>query len=274
MVSQNISSRGRASSAIRPGILIKYVLMGQVPLIVGGKEQTVTEASIADLYSTYREYVNRENQLRKKDKKISHMVYNSFVHFFKYARYLGLVELVRQEDMLFPPEGGNLYRIEKTGDKVTGVISKRRIFRLTQLGYEEDRAWTNLCTAYKEQWTMPVKQELPIPVISERRRIPVISWADTPSVVQYNKMLDYLRLLNTMDTTSQEVKQAVIELKNPLADWSVELSYRKDMAEQRGRKAQAQAYIPQIEKLDAAVDAAERADINTIISKLSELTAR
>ena len=162
-----IKRMGRALSPIRPGQVIKQVLSGVLPLIVyeGNDyvEKIVNEACIVDLHNTYKTMINRENQLRSRNKQLRVMTYNSFCHLFKFARYLNLVELVREEDMIFPPPNGSLYQLYKDLDKrsskpkIKASVSKRRIFKITQTGIDDERGWSNLCQAYKEGWKLPIK---------------------------------------------------------------------------------------------------------------------
>ena len=162
-----VKRMGRALSPIRPGDVIKQVLSGTLPIIVyegdDYVEKTVNEACIVDLHNTYKVMVNRENQLRSRNKQLRVMTYNSFCHLFKFARYLNLVELVREEDMVFPPPNGSLYQLYKELDKrsskpkIKTSISKRRIFKITQKGIDDERGWSNLCQAYKEGWKLPIK---------------------------------------------------------------------------------------------------------------------
>jgi len=162
-----VKRMGRALNPIRPGEVIKQVLSGTLPLIVyegdDYTEKIVNEACIVDLHNTYKVMISRENQSRSRNKQLRVMTYNSFCHLFKFARYLNLVELVREEDMMFPPPNGDLYQLYKVLDKrrskptIKASISKRRIFKITQKGIDDERGWSNLCQAYKEGWALPIK---------------------------------------------------------------------------------------------------------------------
>lgn len=162
--------RGRAAQPVRPGLTIKAVLMGQIPLIDGSH---VHEAAIVDICNVYQDLINKENQTRDRVHKIRVITYSSFIHIFKFARYLKLVEFVRDEPMLFPPSRGHLYSVRKN-KVVRAKISTRRIYKLTQTGIDDDRAWLDLCKAYRENWEVPVKIEriIPPPVIEEEPPMP------------------------------------------------------------------------------------------------------
>jgi hypothetical protein len=140
------SLRGRAASSARPGILIKDVLMGKTPLKDGCY---VTEASITDLHNAYKQQVHYQNALRMEDglQPLSGMNVYSFTTLFKFARYLGLVEYVRDEPR-HEPSYGNLYRVEN-GTGLHIVPGTRRIFRLTEKGRQDDTSWMNLCGAWR-----------------------------------------------------------------------------------------------------------------------------
>ncbi len=142
--------RGKQSTPARPGILIKQVLSGQRPLYSGN---VVSEAAIVDLANTYKQFIAEQNLLRPLKSKLKGMNYNSFVKLFKFSQLLGLVELVREEKMLFPPSNGSLYSIRKGArGGISAIVSVRRIFQLSERGRNDDTSWTDLCRAWREQW--------------------------------------------------------------------------------------------------------------------------
>lgn len=149
-------ARGRAISPIRPGILIKRVLMGEFPLSTGAH---VTEAAITDIHSAYRDFVNQVNQTRARDRQLKPMNHSSFYTLFKFVRLLGLVELVREEPMLSPPPTGSLFiirvRKEPPPTRASAIRAVRRIFKLTEVGMQDERAWLDLTRAWKENFSIP-----------------------------------------------------------------------------------------------------------------------
>ncbi len=155
---------GRAAQKIRPGFLIKNVLMGKIPLSTG---EYVNEAAITDIFNVYRDAVKRENSLRPQNKQIRGCTYASFLKIFKFAQLLGLVEFIREEPMRYPPKGGKLYRVKmrKTpnGKQFSAVVSNRKIFKLSAVGAADEKSWSNLCLAWRESWPAPQKLEGPIP---------------------------------------------------------------------------------------------------------------
>jgi hypothetical protein len=90
----------------------------------------VSEASILDLYKTYVDLINRENEHRDKNHKLKTPALHSFDTYFRFAEYLGLVEKVGYNQSL----GG----------------MQRTAYRITQRGIEDDSSWDNLCLAWKE----------------------------------------------------------------------------------------------------------------------------
>ena len=147
--------RGKPASPARPGKLIKEVLMGQRPLVSG---DLVKEAAIVDLHNVYKNFIYEQNMTRAKGSKLKGMVYSSFLRLFKFAQLLDLVTLVREEPMLFPPGKKNLYSVRKRptdGTRVFAVISKRRVFKLSELGKADELSWTDLCRAWRENWSAP-----------------------------------------------------------------------------------------------------------------------
>ena len=159
--------RGKPTTPARPGIIIKEVLSGRRALVSG---DMVTEAAITDISAVYRDFIYEVNKTRPRDNKLKGMVYSSFLKVFKFAQLLGLVELVREEPMLFPPGNSNLYSVRKKhiagdGYRVNAVISKRRIFKLSALGEADEVSWTDLCRAWREGWNAPQKLDHPVVLI-------------------------------------------------------------------------------------------------------------
>ena len=229
--------RGRAASPIRPGLITKQVLLGDIPLETG---ELVEEAAITDLHSAYKAVLGRHNLLRPRAKRIKGMNHSSFYTMFKFAQLLGLVELVRTEPMKFPPPGGNLYSIEKT-DEVRVVIAVRTIFRLTGVGKEDEKHGLNLTTAWKENWPAPQKvaalpptEVTPVPEKPEKPvkepleavpegAIPVFKMVGTPSQKQYSLLLKHLLVLESLDQTRGDVVSEIDNLATRIGDWAIEI---------------------------------------------------
>jgi hypothetical protein len=140
------NTRGRAAQSIRPGSTIKRVLLGEIPLKTG---ELVHEASITDIYVAYKGFLRFKNESRPQEKKLKGMNLLSFTTLFKFARYLGLVEHVRDEPR-HEPSYGNLHRVEN-GNGLHIVPGTRRIFRLTDKGRADDESWNDLCGTWRKQ---------------------------------------------------------------------------------------------------------------------------
>lgn len=143
--------KGRALHPIRPGFIIKQVLLGNLGLANG---QYVHEASVSDIHNAYRASVRSFNETIPRERRIHAMGYFSFCTVFKFARYLGLVEHVRDEPR--KNEKGKLWRHE-WGDKddLRLVPGTRKIYRLTDKGREDDESWGNLMRAWYESKGLP-----------------------------------------------------------------------------------------------------------------------
>ena len=228
-----VTLRGRAATPVRPGLVTKAVLLGQTPLATG---ELVSEASITDLHNAYKELVKRENMLRPRIKRLKPMTMQSFKTLFKFAQLLGLVELVREDPMEFPPPTGHLYSIRKPNDEVIAVISTRRIFKITPLGTEDERSWTNLCRAWIDKWPAPAKAEYLPPVYVPRERPPkppkeeppelVLEFtpyelAAEPSTAQFSALAAHLRTLNALGLESPGVVEEVARLTHGASGWVV-----------------------------------------------------
>jgi len=294
--------RGRAASRIRPGAIVKQVLLGEVPL---ASDELVSEAAITDLHSAYKYALSHYNQLRVKSKHIRGMTMHSFYTMFKFAQLLGLVELVREEPMQFPPPGGPLYSLRKT-DRVRAVKSMRRVFKLTAVGAEDERSWLDLTRAWKEQWQAPEKVahfptlaealtppivEKPTEVVEEKAAkprapsrerpspaapspeapVPSFKWTATPSKHQYNLLLGHLVDLQTLDRTRQDVISHIESMETRVGDWVVEMEYRRDVAKESGIAAAVEKIIPEVALLSKLFESILDGDITRAVEAVREL---
>lgn len=146
--------RGRATQKVRPGITIKKVLSGKIPLVSG---EIVSEAACTDIHQVYRALVKKENIGKKKPHRQKGMTYQSFATLFRFAKYLGLIEFARDEPSKNPPAGGPLYNPMKV-DGIHAVVTMRRLYRLTQVGRDSDEPWSDLCQA----WIKAKRTESPV----------------------------------------------------------------------------------------------------------------
>jgi len=283
-------------------MLIKDVLLGKVPLVTytkeGRIEHIVNEACITDLHNTYKELILKENELREKKKRLRAMVYSSFCHLFKFARYLGLVEFVRYEPMIFPPPQGHLYQIGKHNG-VHVRISQRKIFKLTELGIQDERAWADLCGAYKEGWKLPQKIEYDEPMErpsklpeeqitlepkkpKRHRHVdlapsefpdepPEEVFAEEPSVGEYMKMVTHIKTLQGIGIEKEEVKTAIQDLMKTMDPWIVFVLEAKGGAEKAKNLEQYWRYKKEGDDLYVLYDKIESEDLGAAVSMLGKL---
>lgn len=230
-----VALRGRAATPVRPGLVVKEVLLGRIPLATG---ELVRECSISDLHRIYKELIRRENALRPKHKRLRGMTAFSFKTLFKFSQLLGLVELVEELPMEYPPPGGPLYSIRKP-DGVHVVVSTRRIFKLTTIGEQDERSWTNLCTAWREHWPAPTKIEYVPPYIPPEKvpkppEVPVellpYKWEPKPTVPRFKSLLKHLGNLKAIGADEPEVIAEVDRLSMLVGDWIVEAEDHLDDA--------------------------------------------
>ncbi len=224
-----VTLRGRAATPVRPGLVTKSVLSGDTPLATG---ELVHEAAITDLHSAYQELIKRENTLRPRAKRLRGMTYPSFLKLFKFAQLLKLVELVREEPMQFPPPGGDLISARKPNG-IHAVISVRRIFKLTGVGAEDERSWTNLCRAWIENWPAPAKAEYLPPVYVPRPPRPKkppeaalgftpYEWQEPFSPESLGALAEHLRVLESLGIDFPGVAAEVSRLTGKISGWIVE----------------------------------------------------
>lgn len=268
--------RGRAATPIRPGMTIKEVLLGHVSLVTG---ELVTEASISDLHRTYKELIRRENALRPKAKQLRGMTSFSFKTLFKFAQLLGLVELVEERPMEFPPPGGPLYSIRKP-DGVHAVVSTRRIFKLTAVGQEDERSWTNLCRAWREHWPAPAKIEFAPPYVPPER-VPVpppppevlipYKWVPRPTIPRFKSLLKHLEGLQVMGADRPEVVAEVDRLSALIGDWVIEAEDYLDDAKAIFHTANIEKFTLWLKQITEVSEALMDRDLSKAIGALRRL---
>lgn len=270
--------RARAAQPLRPGITVKQVLMGQIPLDDG---RLVTEASITDIHNAYRELTRRVNAVRKK--KYRGMTYHSFITMFKFAVLMGLVEFVRSEPMNFPPPNGNLYTIEtgpRGGKRV--VVSTRKIFKLTELGKADELAWTNLKRAWQENWELPQAAPLvsvPLPILPIDITIPTslpeefkpIEWNPAPSAERLKNLYGHIRLMKAFGMENPEVAAEAERLATLISDWSIEYMERVEKARDEARKQRFTKMAGIIDKLSNAFYEEDLESAERLAKELTEI---
>ncbi len=270
--------RGRGATPVRPGIVTKGVLLGEIPLATG---ELVTEAAITDLHSSYKELIKRENTLRPKARRLRGMTAQSFKTLFKFAQLLNLVELVREEPMLFPPPGGPLFSVRKP-DGVHVVVSTRRVFKLTAVGKEDERSWSNLCRAWREGWSAPEKMEYAPPYVPPSKPpvappvgVPEVftpyKWMPTPSSARFKSLLAHLETLEAMGIDKPEIASEVDRLSQLMGDWVIEVSDALDDARAINNVRGIRRLEPQYKSLTAVTEALMDADLRRAITSLVEL---
>lgn len=283
--------RGRAASPVRPGIITKAVLMQKIPLVSG---ELVTEAAITDLHSAYKACVKRENVLRPKANKLRGMTYRSYLTLFKFAQLLNLVELVREEPMEYPPPGGNLYSIRTTGKpdgvhSVHAVISTRRVFKITPVGIEDERAWTNLCRAWIDNWPIPSKVEEPLEYVPPIEKPPVkrrppkevvgvpaikftpYEWRSEPATANFIDLARHLRTLAELGIESPGVAEEIIGLIRKLSSWYQLAEEGKEDAESIGHTSAARQLTDWMVEITNTREALLNQDMNKAVNILESM---
>lgn len=167
-----MTTRGRGAQAVRPGIVVKSILLGELPLLTKEKngeivEKYVTEATATDLQRTYKaltrkynvEQLSIENERRRAEAEARHeprpyilrpiraMSQGSFAHWFKFLRKLGMIELVDSEPMIFGPPGKSLLQIV---GRTEITESLRHVYRLSELGRHEEAIWQDVSGSYNK----------------------------------------------------------------------------------------------------------------------------
>ncbi len=265
---------------MRPGLVTKGVLLGLIPLATG---ELVTEAAITDLHSSYKELIKRENTLRPKARRLRGMTYRSFLTLFKFAQLLNLVELVREEPMLYPPPGGPLFSVRKPDGEPRVVISGRRIFRLTAVGTEDERSWSNLCRAWIEKWPAPEKLEYAPsyvppekpPVVKPPVEVPEVftpyKWMPTPSTARFKTLLEHLETMEAIGAGEPEIAAEIDRLSMLVSDWVMEIGDALDDARAISNTRAIRRLEPQLKSITALTEALMDGDLRGAITSLREI---
>lgn len=266
--------KGRAATPVRPGLVCKEVLLGNLPLITG---ETVHESSIIDLHRVYMDLIRRENTVRIKAKRLRGMTYHSFLVMFKFAQLLNLVVLVREEDMEFPPPSGNLYSIRKDPE-VRAVISKKRIFKLTDIGAEDERSWGNLTRAWKEGWTAPAKAEyvtpLPTRYPTEEERVELVTpytWHDDATLERIQGLAVHLREMAEAGIKIEQIALEASLLRDRLTVWLNDIDETAEEMKSVGYKQEVRRLGVWFEHVGAAQEMLEKKDLVGAAEELEKI---
>lgn len=276
--------RGRAAQPLRPGFIVKAVLSGDIPLTSG---EIVRQASITDVHQVYKYLTRQENITRPREKRLKGMSYLSFITMFRFARYMGLVEKVREEAMLFPPPGDPLLSIRKPDDVPEVVESKRVVYQLTKAGVEDEVAWSNLRKAWAEGWPVPqkAKEYAPTPpptyVEPAKPEVPVEKvkvaklkrpkLAETPSVTQFRKLLSYLKSIQASGLGAKEIAKELYDVSGATSDWAVAIEDAMEAARRTGQKARLETLAKWNRYISEMAEGFLDDDLPRIIAALEEV---
>ena len=131
---------------IRPGRVIRDILIGAIPLIPGA---FVQEASVAELFLAYKRLLYIENSYRFEGFEQKGMTCRSFRNYMRHAHGLKLIEYVKtvtQDEPLY----AELAKYVETKDGFEYGNAMRKVFKITQKG-QTSSDWDGLCGAYREK---------------------------------------------------------------------------------------------------------------------------
>jgi len=281
MVEELQTLKGRANTPVRPGFVVKNVLMGQQAVYLTG--ELTTEVSVVDLHRTYKALVKEENQSRPIAKRLRGMTYKSFVTLFKFAQLKGLVELVEEREMEMPPPSGHLLSIRKEGEEFGVVRSKIRVFRLTEAGRQDERSWANLCKSWIEGWPVPQPLGYAIPTtrplvvrppIKEEPTWTPIKKAETYSIRAATTMLKHLKILDVVGINSPGVRDELERVVSIMADWDVNLDIKieKEEAKKKPSEELLERYNEKKEDISTVAEHLEEGELKEAIEAMEKLT--
>lgn len=287
--------RGRAASPIRPGLIVKRVLVGELPLDTG---EIVSEAAITDLFKAYKAELDRVNALRPKEKHIRGMRYSSFYTMFRFAQLKGLVELVRTEEADYYRKTiitaqSTLLRVEKGPRGASRVVaSSRRVFKATEVGVVDEVCWADLTNAWKNNIEpghkleyIPPTQELEEAkqkVSKVRKRIEEtpagqptftpFTWKTTMNPTNLKALIRHLQFLDSLGVSDPEVVKETRILSSKLGDWIINAEDSLDDAKAINNKEAIAKYTKIVSVLERASEVLEDGNINGTIELLQQIT--
>ncbi len=259
--------KGRAASPIRPGLIAKHVLMGKIPLDTG---EYVTEAAITDIFKAYKSELGRVNDLRPRNKYIRGMRYSSFYTMFRFAILKGLVEMLREEEAAYNRKKtitleNTLFRVEKINNKPHIMISTRKVYKLSDVGYEDEKCWSDLTNAWKLNWGVGQKLNYELPILTEEEIkkkeepkgeepkeekieevkekakttkpkpkeekpagfVSILSkWKDIYTIKRANDLISHLKILYSLGVNFPGVAKESDTIASLLADWIIDMEDR------------------------------------------------
>jgi len=242
-----VKARGRLATTIRPGGVIKGVLQGQIPLEPKGENPIyVSVACVKDLHNTYKRYIYRENLTRPKHKQLRGMTYFSFCTWLRFAKYLGLIEKVSEEQTSMHPDMSRVTR------QPSGRIGARRTskiyYQLTPLGAAEERMWENLKAAWLEKWKPgmpPLEVEYKIPEIEH-----VEFSIDNPNADHFRKAAYYLRKALRYTKVSEEARNEAVYIAEVVLGWRNKVKELMNYAQEKYADTGDTFWRDQFEMLD------------------------
>lgn len=223
--------RGKAFSQFRPGIIVKGVLTGNIPLETRNTIPSfVSEACVTDLHQTYKAHLYRENLNRPKVKRLKGMTYESFAKWFRFSRYMGLVEKVREEPANMPKPMSRVIRTP--AGKLSIRRTSRIIYRLTDLGRTEERAWQDLASAWREwargEWDFGQPALVPE---YKRPEVEVKNFEGrTPDEDAFWEIGAYIRDLARIVHLTEEAQEPLVDAVAVVSDWVNRLRAERDNA--------------------------------------------
>ena len=271
--------RGRAATPVRPGLVIKQVLIGKQPLIDSKGNTTgelVNEACATDLHSTYKSLINAENQLRPRLKWLKGSTSFSFAKYIKFAKLMGLIEVVREEPMVYPPPHGNLIRAELDKGKLKSKIATRKVLRITALGISEEHAWLDLRSAWQLHAPLGVSTEpieeviTPIQPIKKQRKaawLP-ITLSESPSTTQFKKLRNQLIKLQSVGIGGNDILMELERLSRSIGDWDADIVGRLETTKDKKQLSELNLWQ---KILSTTYEAIDEGKIQDAIDSLEEI---
>lgn len=214
------------------------------------------------------------------------MTMQSFKTMFKFAQLLGLVEFLREEPMQFPPSDKQLYTVEMVEGQPRAKISNRRIFRISPVGAEDEKAWSNLTAAWKESWPVPQKLDYEVPSVpepvthapkSESAEVTEFTeyvryaWNPRPSIKRIKSLITYLESAEHFGPTNPSIRRDLEQLSQRIGDWAIFCEDEQQAAQASGDTAEYDRWTRWLTAFETVGEVLTEADASAAIAALQSL---
>lgn len=278
------------ATTVRPGDVIKRILNGELPIAkqvleageVVERLVAVSQASVGELHRAYKRQIKAEQleMVGRRRTKQRGMCYDTFRKRTWEAWQLGLIEPVEEGDPI-PVGQGFLLSTRGAWPNARVVQSVAISYALTNLGRQEEDAWLDLTTAFKDSVPAGGRSEVAAaPVASALPDVPTISLPASFGIRSVPRLVNHLQVLAELAEEQdwpeqafpalQEELDAVIEAGVAWRD-SLQDSLDDEQGKDRPSEEREETLEGRLEGLDEYLEGLQAQDIQQGIDALEGL---